>query len=175
MGERSSRQQSSLLGILQHSLTSWAEAVGLVWCVASTSRTAWERGGQRGYAVCALLLNHAAWRTHRETVKTNHLLRVDSSGFLHNKFSHESTNVNAIFMLVFGEESKSILPSRLMRNFPELVTVSDGKSRGRELVSVVREVIMSSVSWEQVEVGSSWRDYRRKTLCLFLLFIIQSK
>lgn len=36
-----------------------------------------------------------------------------------------------------------------------LVTASDGKSRGRELVRVVREAIMSSVSWEQVEVGSS--------------------
>lgn len=52
-------------------------------------------------------------------------------------------------------QKKSISPSRLMRKFPVLVTASDGKSRGRELVRVVREAIMSSVSWEQVEVGSS--------------------
>lgn len=43
-------------------------------------------------------------------------------------------------------QKKSLSPSRLMRKFPVLVTESDGKSRGREFVRVVREAIMSSVS-----------------------------
>ena len=51
-------------------------------------------------------------------------------------------------------------PSRLMRKLPEPSRVSAGRSRGREPVRVVRADIISSVSCEQVEVGSSWRDWR---------------
>ncbi len=71
---------------------------------------------------------------------------------------------------------KSILPSRLMRKFPVLVMASDGKSSGRELVRVVREAIMSSVSWEPVEVGSSWRDWRRgKKKKKSTIYVVASK
>lgn len=50
-----------------------------------------------------------------------------------------------------------------MRKLPELSTASGGTSRGRALVRVVRADIISSVSWEQVEVGASWRDWMAGT------------
>lgn len=52
-----------------------------------------------------------------------------------------------------------------MRKLPLLMTVSEGRSRGRALVSVVRDAIISSVSWEHVEVGSSCRDWEITQTC----------
>lgn len=77
-----------------------------------------------------------------------------SSDVYRRHLGHRDRGVG-IAATLYELSSRIMPPSRLMRKFPVLVTASDGKSRGRELVKVVREAIMSSVSWEQVEVGSS--------------------
>lgn len=46
-----------------------------------------------------------------------------------------------------------------MRKVPWLSRASGGRSRGSSLVRFTRATIISSTSWEEVEVGSSWRDW----------------
>jgi len=58
-----------------------------------------------------------------------------------------------------GRARRCSSPSRLMRKLPWLSGASGGRSRGSPLVRLTRAAVISSASWEEVEVASSWRDW----------------